>query len=679
MFILRLLGGASIVGEDEVPVIGAAVQRHRIGLLALLALAPDRGMGREKLLAYLWPERDSEHGRNLLKQSVHVLRRVLGGDAILTATDEIRLNPDLIRIDVADFDEALAQGDRERAITIYRGPFLDGFFLTNAPEFGHWVDRERDRLAGAFGRALESLAEVADAVQDFAGAIERWKARAALDPYDSRVALRLIEAHAAAGNRAAALNHAASHLQLLQQEFGIEPPADIRAAVRRLRCDEMANPEAPDRITPSRHRTDAPTDEDSRFALDAPLAVVVPVTDPQTTLSVATSDRTAGELARANVGGTARRSLRLLRYGLLTALTGAVLFAQLRYGRTGLVSLPTSLDISATVVTRSLHGTQNVAARELYIRGSDPALMRTDSGTRQLLAYFRQAIALDSTYAAAYTGLANGYMRISMSGDGDDGSFAELQALAEAAALKAVALNDSLAEAHATLALVRMRGRDYRAAEAEFRLAIALDPRNARIREKLAGLYLVTERPAEGLAEAERAFELDSLSAGTIAENARALLFNGRCDEALARLDKLSMIKPPLLRVGSVMAQCHALRRRWSHAIAVLRPQAEYDVSSLALLGYVLARAGQREEALRIHAQLLERWRARHAGAAQVAVVDAGLGDMGAAFERFEQAIDDGSLTLQPAYGIVMEPVFDELQRDTRFLRLKQRLGLQTR
>jgi tetratricopeptide (TPR) repeat protein len=254
-----------------------------------------------------------------------------------------------------------------------------------------------------------------------------------------------------------------------------------------------------------------------------------------------------------------------------------------------------------------------------------------------------------------------------------------LQALAEAAALKAVFLDDSFAEAHATLALVRMRGRDYRAAEAEFRLAIALDPRNARIREKLAGLYLVTERPAEGLAEAERALELDPVSASTIAENARALLFNGRCDEALTRLDKLSMVKPPLLRVGSVTAQCHVLRRRWSDAIAVLRPQAEHDVSSLALLGYVLARAGEREEALRIHAQLLARWRARHAGAAQVAVVDAGLGDLGAAFERLDRAIDDGSFALQPAYGIVMEPVFGELQRDRRFLRLKQRLGLQTR
>jgi serine/threonine-protein kinase len=677
VFILRLLGGASIVGDDGVLVTGAAVQRHRIAMLALLALAPDRGMGREKLLAYLWPERDSEHARNLLKQAVHVLRRTLGESAILTASDEVRLNRDFIQIDVADFEEALTQADREAAITIYRGPFLDGFFLSSAEEFGHWVERERDRLASAFGQALEALAEVADAAQDFPRAIERWKKRATLDPYDSRVALRLIEAHAASGNRAAAISHAAAHVRLLQQEFEIEPPVEIQALVLRLRHEEMVNPE-PQAGATQPNQSEAPTENDSRLRLDAS-AAHTPAAALRTPPSAAASDRTASELAGANDGSGARSSLQLLRYGLLTALLGAALFTLIRYGRTGFLKLPTSQDTSATVVTRSLHGTQNVAARELYMRGSDPALMRTDSGTRQLLAYFRQAIALDSTYAAAYTGLANGYMRISMSGDGDDGSFAELQALAEAAALKAVALDDSLAEAHATLALVRMRGRDYRAAESEFRLAIALDPRNARIREKLAGLYLVTEQPAEGLAEAERALELDSLSAGTIAENARALLFNGRCDEALARLDKLSTVKPPLLRVGSVMAQCHALRRRWSHAIAVLRPQAEYDVSSLALLGYVLARAGQREEALRIHAQLLERWRARHVGAAPVAVVDAGLGDLGAAFERFERAIDDGSLTLQPAYGIIMEPVFDELQRDTRFLRLKQRLGLQTR
>ena len=95
-----------------------------------------------------------------------------------------------------------------------------------------------------------------------------------------------------------------------------------------------------------------------------------------------------------------------------------------------------------------------------------------------------------------------------------------------------------------------------------------------------------------------------------------------------------------------------------------------------ATLGYLLGRAGRRDEARRIHAQLLERWQGRHTGAAHVAVVYAGLGELGEAFEWLHRAIDDGSLTLQPAFGIVMEPMFLELQRDTRFALIRRRLGL---
>jgi tetratricopeptide (TPR) repeat protein len=240
-----------------------------------------------------------------------------------------------------------------------------------------------------------------------------------------------------------------------------------------------------------------------------------------------------------------------------------------------------------------------------------------------------------------------------------------------------VALDDSLAEGHLMLGLVRMHERDYSAAEEHFRRAIELDPSHSLGHEALAGLYLVTGRPAEGLAEAERALELDPLAASAAAEVARALLFNGRCDEALSQLERIAAVQPPPLRAAPIAAQCYARDRRWADAIDVLRPQAERDVVARALSGYLHGRAGHREEALRIQAGLLERWRPRQEGAVHVAVTYAGLGDLDQAFAWLDRAVDDGSLALYPWYGHILEPIFQRLHRDPRFETLKVRLGLE--
>lgn len=214
---------------------GQAVQRHRIALLALLARSPERGLSREKVMAYLWPESDAEHARNLLNVSVYVLRKALGEDALISGGEHLRLNLQIVRADVAEFDAALGRGEHERAAAAYDGPFLDGFFLSNAPEFENWAERERDRLAGSYATALEALAEAAEVRRDFAAATGWWKTRAAHDPYDSRVARRLMQALEAAGNPAAALQHASIHEHLLREEFGVEPDPETRAVVDTIR------------------------------------------------------------------------------------------------------------------------------------------------------------------------------------------------------------------------------------------------------------------------------------------------------------------------------------------------------------------------------------------------------------------------------------------------------------
>src|SRR6185437_1895052 len=160
-FRLGLFGNRSVIGDDGTPITGQAVQRHRMALLALLVLAGGNGLSREKLMAYLWPERDTEHARQLLNQAVYNLRKALADEAIISEGEDLRLNADVVRADVAEFEAAVACGDYAGAVRLYAGPFLDAFSLGETPEFAWWADRERQRLASERAHALEALAEAA--------------------------------------------------------------------------------------------------------------------------------------------------------------------------------------------------------------------------------------------------------------------------------------------------------------------------------------------------------------------------------------------------------------------------------------------------------------------------------------------------------------------------------------
>jgi TolB-like protein/DNA-binding SARP family transcriptional activator len=341
----------------------------------------------------------------------------------------------------------------------------------------------------------------------------------------------------------------------------------------------------------------------------------------------------------------------------------------------GAVARELDLRLGERTLTRIKRGaTRNIAAYELYLRGNDPALLRSDSGARAGLEYFRQALALDPGYAAAYAGLARMHKRIAF-GDDTELSRPDRLALAEQAALKAVALDDSSGDAHATLSLVRRDNYEMAAAETELKRAVALEPGNARFREYLVQLYVLTERPADALVEGRRALELDPLSPSVNAEVAHALLANHRCDEALAQLAKLRSLRPPLLRAGVIASQCYAWKQMWPEAIAEMqRISVNAGPRGQAILGYMLGRGGRTAEARRLLAALLDRSRRTKGGAFDVALVYAGLGENDQAFIWMDRALDDRSLGFH-----WLPAVADGLRRDPRFDGVRQRLGLQKR
>lgn len=234
MLRLTLLGGLRLEDADG-PVVGRAAQRLRLALLALLSSPPGEPVPRDRLTAYLWPEKSDARARSSLSTALYDVRREFGESTIRTHGDDVSLDPQVIGSDVAEFTAALDAGDVEAAIECYAGPFLDGFFLSGAPDFEQWVDRERQRYERAYRDALEQLAERRAAVGDARGAAEAWRQIAVLDPFASRTALGYMAALEAAGDRATALQFARVHASLLEQELGTTPDPAVTALEDRLR------------------------------------------------------------------------------------------------------------------------------------------------------------------------------------------------------------------------------------------------------------------------------------------------------------------------------------------------------------------------------------------------------------------------------------------------------------
>ena len=215
-----------------------ASQRHRLAFLALLAVAGERGCTRDKLMAYLWPESPIEAARHGLQQLLYYLRRQAHGDLFL-GTDPVRLNPDAISSDVAEFDAAVAAGALSEAVALYRGPFLDGFFLGDSPAFEDWVEQERARLAMAHSAALYRLARRAGAAEQHTLEIAHWRELAAADPLSERAATGLIGALAAGGDWTSAMRHAQAYDARVREELATPPAADLIALVERLRAEHL--------------------------------------------------------------------------------------------------------------------------------------------------------------------------------------------------------------------------------------------------------------------------------------------------------------------------------------------------------------------------------------------------------------------------------------------------------
>jgi TolB-like protein/Tfp pilus assembly protein PilF len=316
----------------------------------------------------------------------------------------------------------------------------------------------------------------------------------------------------------------------------------------------------------------------------------------------------------------------------------------------------------------------NPDAHDAYLRGRYFWNKRTEQGLRTAITYFKEATAKDPNYAQAYSGLADSYALL---GDWEYGALTPNEAFpkAKAAATKALELEDTLGEAHASLAFcLDLFNWDWKAAEREFKRAIDLSPSYATSHQWYAWHLIVTGRNEQGLNELKKAEALDPLSLIISADIADSLVIAHRYQESIQQSRRTMEMDPSFAmahyQLGQALVQVH----NYDEAIRELQQAIELSRGNplcTSQLGFVYALSGRRNEALKILDDLKNRSHHKPSYAADIALVYAGLNERDQAFAWLGKAYTE---RFNPS--ILLRPAFDVLRSDPRFQDLLRRLGL---
>ena len=314
---------------------------------------------------------------------------------------------------------------------------------------------------------------------------------------------------------------------------------------------------------------------------------------------------------------------------------------------------------------------QAYEAYNLYLKGQYFWNKRTVEGFQEAISYFQQATAKDPSYARAYAGLADSYTLI---GTYSGAPPAEFASQARAAALRALQLDDSLPEAHAALALiVQNHDYDWQTAEKEFKRAIALNPNYATAHQWYAEHLTWRGRFDEALRESERARQLDPLSLIIAADNGATLYYSRQYDRAIAQFTAVRELDPNFSRARMIL---YAYVQKGMFAEALAETQKQLPGATpwkWSTLAYIYGRAGRRREAERVLRKQLDLNRRQPMDPMVIAFAYIGMGNNDQAIAWLEKAYAQHSNGLTV---LKVDPAFDPLRGDSRFLDLLRRVGL---
>lgn len=311
-------------------------------------------------------------------------------------------------------------------------------------------------------------------------------------------------------------------------------------------------------------------------------------------------------------------------------------------------------------------------AYEAYLKGRYFWNKRDREGVTKGLQYFQQAIALDPDYALAYAGVADSYIV-----DGDNEWLPPYESFPKAkdAAIKALEIDDTLAEAHTSLACTMEFDWDWMGADNTYKKALALNPGYATAHEWYSSLLSVTGRHEEAIAEAKRAAELDPLSP-TINTNMAKIYYVARqYEEARQTLEGIGDVSPDFFWVQYFLGLIAGQEHKFEESVAEIKKSDDLSHGgdrTKATLGYAYALAGNKEAAQTILNELKAQSESRYVSPYLLALPCVVL-NKEEAFHWLEEAFKQRKIQL-PWIGV--DPLFDPLRSDPRFHSLLQRMAL---
>jgi TolB-like protein/Flp pilus assembly protein TadD len=317
--------------------------------------------------------------------------------------------------------------------------------------------------------------------------------------------------------------------------------------------------------------------------------------------------------------------------------------------------------------------TENTEAHQLYLKGRFFWNKRTGTDLRKSIEYFEQAIAKDPNYALAYAGVADGYVLLP---GYTGGSPRDCYPKAKAAAKKALELDDTLAEAHTTLAIAIWSYEfDFTQANREFQRAIELNPNYATAHQQYGNITLsAVGRFDDAIAEGKRGVELDPLSLVINSDLGVDYLYARRYDEAIAQFRRTLELDPGYYFAYLMLGQ--AFEAKGDHDAAIAEYQKARalndDPSVLGVLAHAYAASGNKTEALKILDQLKELSKQRYVAAYSFALAYLGLGDKEEALRWLEQSYQDRAGS--DVGWIRVDPLLDPLRGDSRFEALAEKI-----
>jgi serine/threonine protein kinase/TolB-like protein/Tfp pilus assembly protein PilF len=314
-------------------------------------------------------------------------------------------------------------------------------------------------------------------------------------------------------------------------------------------------------------------------------------------------------------------------------------------------------------------------AHELYLKGRYFWNKRDQPGFTKAIEYFQQAVAKDPNYAEAYAGLADS--NIFMLGYADGPRSTALRA-AKAAAEKALQLDETLAEAHTSLALIATHlGRDWEGSRKHFERAIELNPNYATAHHWYADIYLAPMgRVDEAVAELHKAQELDPLSSIISTDIGKELIYARRYDEAITQLKKTLEMDSNFGLAHYWLWLAYTESGRYSDAFAELETTRSDPQPLFHLWGraYLEAKSGNKGEARRLLVQLVQERQQQLIDPATFAFIYAALGERDQGFAWLEKAYTSPHSDLS---SLKIGPMWDPIRSDPRFGALVRRVGLQ--